>query len=149
MSESPPAGAAQTPKHLWIVGTVTLLWNVMGAFDYVLTETRNESYMGAFTPEQLEFFYGFPTWVVAFWAIAVWGGLLGSGLLLLRKSLAFPVFVASFVSMSITAIRNYGLSNAFDVLGVGGLIFSVLIFLVALGLVFYAKAMRERGVLDG
>ena len=56
-------------KHLWIVGTVTLLWNVVGAFDYVLTETRNESYMGAFTPEQLEFFYGFPTWVVAFWAI--------------------------------------------------------------------------------
>ena len=37
----------------------------MGAFDYVMTETRNEAYMAEFTPEQLEFFYGFPAWMIA------------------------------------------------------------------------------------
>ena len=55
--------------------------------------------------------------------------------------------MVSFVSLLITAIQNYALSNAFEVNGMFGLIFSVAVFLVALGLVFYAKAMRERGVL--
>ena len=139
--------AVRTPKHLWIIGIVTLLWNAMGAFDYLMTQTLNDSYMGQFTPEQLEFFTGFPSWVVALWAIAVWGGVLGSILLLLRKSLAVTVFTVSFVSMLITAIQNYAFSNAIEVTGMFGLMFSVVIFLVALGLVLYSRAMRERGVL--
>ena len=64
--------ATQTPRHLWIVGIVALLWNLIGAMDYIMTQTRNEAYMDQFTPEQLEFFYGFPVWLIAFWALAVW-----------------------------------------------------------------------------
>ena len=63
-----------TPWHLWAVGVVGLLWSAMGAMDYVMTQTHNEAYMSAFTPEQLAFFYGIPIWAVATWAIAVWGG---------------------------------------------------------------------------
>ena len=65
--------ATPTPKHLWVVGILGFLWDSMGAFDYIMTQTQNESYMQQFTPEQLEFFYGFPVWVVSLWAIAVWG----------------------------------------------------------------------------
>ena len=70
MSEA-AAGPQRAPWHLWAVGIVGLLWSGMGAFDYLMTQTENESYMAQFSPEQLEFFYGFPTWTVAFWAIAV------------------------------------------------------------------------------
>ena len=59
------AQATRTPRHLWVVGIVVLLWNLLGAWDYIMTETKNEAYMGQFTPEQLEFFYGFPAWLVA------------------------------------------------------------------------------------
>ncbi len=52
-----------TPLHLWIVGALSLLWNAVGAFDYLMTQTRNQAYMSDFTPEQLEYFYGFPAWV--------------------------------------------------------------------------------------
>ena len=31
------------PKHLWIIGIVALLWNLMGAYDYVMTQTKNDS----------------------------------------------------------------------------------------------------------
>ncbi|MEJ2542305.1 MAG: hypothetical protein P8188_20455, partial [Gemmatimonadota bacterium] len=85
MSEEQATTTLRTPWHLWLVGVLALLWNAMGAFDYLMTETRNEGYMGQFTPEQLEYFYAFPAWVVAFWAIAVWGGVLGAIFLLLRK----------------------------------------------------------------
>jgi hypothetical protein len=112
-----------------------------------MTQTRNESYMSQFTPEQLDFFYGFPTWVVAFWALAVWGGLLGTVLLLLGKRLAAPVLLGSLLAMVVTSVHNYLLSNGLEVSGGAGLAFSGLIFLVALGLWVYARAMTRKGVL--
>lgn len=139
--------ASRAPKHLWIVGIVTLLWNLMGAYDYLMTQTRNEAYMGKFTQPQLDYFYGVPVWFEFFWALAVWGGVLGCVLLLLRRGLALPVFAVSFVSMVITTIYSFGLSDGMQVMGTMGFVFSLVIFLVALGLVLYARAMRRRGVL--
>ena len=104
--------------------------------------------MAAFTPEQLEFFYGFPIWVNAAWAIAVWGGVIGCIILLMRKSVAVEVLLVSFIAMVITAIHNYGLSNGLEVVGdTFSLVFTAIIFIVSLGLYLYAKAMRARGVL--
>lgn len=139
--------AKATPKHLWIIGIITLLWNMMGAYDYLMTQTRNEAYMAQFEPAQLEYFYNFPTLVVVFWALAVWCSVLGSILLLMRKRLAVPVFMVSFASMVITAIYNFGLSDGMEVMGTTGLVFTLVIFFVALGLVLYSRAMRIRDVL--
>ncbi len=139
--------AQRTPVHLWIVAVLALLWNAMGAMDYVMTTTKNEDYMNQFTPEQLEFFYGFPTWLVAFWAVAVWGGVLGALLMLLRKALAAPVLLLSFVAMCVTAVRNFGFTNGAEIMGNTGMIFSIVIFVISFALVLYARAMKSRGVL--
>jgi len=138
----------RTPWHLWVIGVIALLWNAMGAFDYLMTQTKNAAYMSAFTPEQLEYFYGFPTWVIAAWAIAVWGGVLGSLLLLLRKRYAVWVFLVSFVAMVLTTIHNYVLSDGLKIFtDAGTKVFTAVIFLVALALFLYARAMSKRGVL--
>lgn len=143
-----PAGASESaPKHLWIVGILAVLWNGFGAFDYLMTQTENEQYMGQFTEAQLEFFYGFPTWVVFFWALAVWGGVLGAILLLMRKRLAAPVFLVSLVSMVITSVHNFLLADGMAVMGAGAAAFTAVIFAVAVGLWLYARSMAEKGVL--
>lgn len=136
-----------TPMHLWIVGVVSLLWNAMGAYDYLMTQTQNEAYMASFTPEQLEYFYGFPAWATSLWAIAVWGAVLGSVLLLLRKRVAYPVFVVSLVAMLGNMVHTT-ISGGWELMGAGGAAFSAVIFVVALGLVVYARAMAGRGVLN-
>lgn len=116
--------------------------------DYFMTQTRNESYMSAFTPEQLSFFYSLPTWTVATWAIAVWGGVVGAIFLILRMRAALWIFLASFVAMLITAFQNYVLSNGMEVMGDSfSLVFTAVIFLVALCLCSYSRAMLHRGVL--
>jgi len=148
MSDYQATSKGRTPWHLWVVGVLAVLWNSMGAFDYVMTETRNEAYMSKFTPEQLEFFYGFPAWVVALWAIAVWGGVLGAILLLLRKRFAAGVFLVSFLAMVGTTFHNFVLSNGLEAIGDPfALVFSAVIFVVALLLFIYARAMRNKGVL--
>lgn len=149
MSPSTSETSTGTPKHLWIIGIIALLWSAMGAMDYVMTQTKNEAYMGQFTPEQLTYFYGFPAWVDATWAIAVWGGVAGAVLLLLKKRLAVPVFLVSLLAMVATTIHNYGFSNGMEV--VGGafpLIFTAVIFLVAVGLYLYSRAMQRLRVLN-
>lgn len=148
MSETRETDVVPTPKHLWVIGVITLLWNAMGALDYVMTQTRNEAYMSAFTPEQLSFFYGFPAWAVATWAIAVWGGVLGAFLLLFRRRYAVWVFLASLIAMAITAFQNYALSNGMEVIGDAFTLgFTAAIFLIALALFLYARAMHKRKIL--
>jgi hypothetical protein len=137
-----------TPWHFWLIGIVGLLWSSVGAYDYIMTQTQNEAYMANFSAEQLEFFYGFPTWVTATWAIAIWGGVLGAVFLILRRRLAEPIFLVSLVAMILTTIHNYGLSNGLEVSGDAfSLVFTAVIFLSSIGLWWYAKAMRTNGTL--
>jgi hypothetical protein len=50
--------------------------------------------------------------------------------------------------MVVTTIHNYVLSNGVEIAGgQASLIFTAAIFLVALGLYLYARAMHNRGVL--
>lgn len=141
------ARTKKAPLHLWIVGILALLWSLLGAADYIMTETHNEAYMSKFTPEQLEFFYGFPAWLVAFWAIAVWGEVLGAVLLLLRKRLALHALVVSFLCMAVTMIHDYGFAGAADIVGGVGIVFGVIAFVVALALILYARSMARKGIL--
>jgi hypothetical protein len=58
------------------------------------------------------------------------------------------VFLASLVAMVVTTFQNWVLANAAEVFpDTFSRVFSVVIFVVTVGLYFYARAMRERGVL--
>ena len=141
-----PAAAGRTPVHLWIVGVVALLWNGYGGFDYIMTKTNNAAYLAAYTPEQREYFNSFPLWADVAWAIGVWGGVLGAVLLLLRMKWAFHAFVASLIGFVATVI--YGqMSASSEIMGSTGLIFSAIIFVICLFLVWYSWTMTKRGVL--
>jgi hypothetical protein len=146
MSETSGSSNPVTPKHLWVVGSAALLWYAIGAFDFVVTQMEAEWYLKSFTPEQREFFH-FP-WLVDFaWALAVWGGVIGALLLLLRKRPAVRTFGSSLVAVILTTIHNFGFSNGLEVMGGAVLAFTVVKIAVALALLLYARAMTARGVL--
>ncbi len=147
MATTIPAASVATPRHLWVVGLLALLWNGAGAFDYVMTESRNAAYLESFTGEQLAYFASFPAWMIACWALAVWGGVAGSVLLLRRKRLAVPVFAASLAAMVIVSVYNFGLSNGLAIMGRDAAVFSAVIFVVAVALLLYARWLARRGVL--
>jgi hypothetical protein len=138
----------KTPIHLWIVGILAVVWNAVGAFDYIATQYRIESYMSQFTPEQLEYIYAFPVWLDAAWAIAIWASVLGSLSLLLRKSWAVWLFGVSILGLATSTVYNFVLSDGLAMMGAGAAIFTAVIWLIALFLFFYAKAMAARKVID-
>jgi hypothetical protein len=139
--------SSKTPLHFWIVAIVSLLWNAVGAFDYTATKLKLDFYMSQFTPEQLEYFYGFPAWVVAAWAVGVWGSFLGSVGLVLRQKWAVFLFGASIAGLAVSTFYNFILTDATEAMGSGSAIFTGVIWLIVLFLFFYARAMASRGIL--
>jgi len=138
----------QAPLHLWIVGILSLLWNAMGCFDYLATKLRLDFYMSQFTEAQLEYFYSFPAWLSIFWALGVWGSLLGSLALLLRCRWAVALFAASLLGMIVSTAYTVLLSNGLEIMGGSGAAFSAVIFVIGVLLLVYARRMSARGVLD-
>lgn len=138
----------KTPVWFWILSVIGLLWFAMGAFDYSATQLRLDFYMSAFTEEQLAYFYGFPAWYEATWAISVWGAVAGAVLLLMRKKAASLMFLISLISFVIGAIYSYGFTNAMEMMGgIGSVIFSAVIFLSILGYFWLARSASASGIL--
>lgn len=139
--------ATKTPIHVWIIGVLALLWNAGGAYDYAASQLRIESYLSNFSQEQLDYYFAFPVWMEAAWAIAVWGSVLGALALLLRKSWAVWLFGAAIAGLLVSTFYNFVLSDGAAVMGEGAVIFTAMIWVIALFLFFYARAMKNRQVL--
>jgi len=150
MTAAEPIGTGirpRTPILFWIVAVLALLWNFMGAFDYLATQLELDFYMSHFSEAQLDHFYGFPKWAVSAWAFAVWGALVGSIGLLLRRSWSVWAFGISLAGLVITSIYNLGLSNGIEMMGMGDMIFTAVIWVVAIFLLWYSKQQAKTGVL--
>jgi len=91
------AGGRPVPAHLWIVGILALLWNAFGCYDYLMSVTANQAYLANFPADAVAYQNALPTWLTAFWAVGVWGGLAGAILLLMRSRHSVLAFGLSFV----------------------------------------------------
>lgn len=140
---------AHTPWHLWLVGVIAVLFNAIGAFDYVMSMTQGPSYMASsgMTPEQIAHYVEMPIWMTAVWAIGVWSAMLGSVLILLRNRLAFAVFVVSLAAFLVSLIYTYLLTDGGEIMGSQMAITSVVITLFLLFFSWYSRLMTKRGVL--
>lgn len=139
----------KTPIHLWIVGLLSLLWNFGGAYDYLMSQTRNEAYLANLPAEAIAFLDNAPTWFQASWAIGIWFSVLGSLLLLVKSRFAGTAFGLSLLGLVVSSIYTYGLAEqrTFEAGGTAALVFSIVIPIVLILLLIYARAMTRRGVL--
>jgi len=87
----------RTPVHLWVVGVLALLWNAFGCFDYLMTVTANQTYLGKMPSDTIAYMEALPKWLTAMWAVGVWSGLIGAILLLMRSRHAVLAFGLSFI----------------------------------------------------
>ena len=145
MTETP----AKAPWHLWLVGIIAVLFNFIGVFDFVMAMAQGAKYMAkaGMTPEQIAHYQAMPVWMVAVWAIGVWTAFIASVLLLLRRKVAFPIFVASLAAFLLHLLYTYVLTNGGAIMGQQMAITSAVIVILLLFFAWYARAMTKRGVL--
>lgn len=135
----------KTPWHLWLVGVLGVLWNLIGVVDFTATVTKFEPYMGQFPQAAQDYYYSMPVWSYVVWGIAVWAAFLGCILLLMHRSMA-----VAFLGVSLGAALvsfGHGILNPAPP-GMGSPIFAAVIVGLAVGFLVYASWMSRRNVLS-
>lgn len=143
----------RTPIHLWIVGILSLLWNAIGCYDYLMTRLRDTDYLSSMMPGTdpnavLAYIDSFPIWAQAGWALGVWGGLAGAVLLLIRSRYAVWAFGLSLIGAILGLgyqIANPGGPAAMHE-GAGAVMPYVIILIAAFQL-WYSWSQEKKGVL--
>ena len=141
-------GSARTPAHLWAVGALAALWNAFGALDYTMTQIRNPGWMEQMTADQVAWIENASALAHGSWALGVWGGLIGSLLLLARSRHAVTAFIVSLAGLAVNTLYQLAQpmpSGHMD--STAMLVMHAVIWAVAIGLLVYAMRMRRRGVL--
>lgn len=137
---------ARAPWHLWAVGAVSLLWNAFGAYDYTMSKLSPDAYFhqAGLSDATIAYMKAFPAWLTSFWALGVWGSLLGSVLLLVRSRQAVAAFALSLLGLVV--------SQGYQALALHppqspplGLTLTIWIALILF--LLYSRAMAKRGVL--
>ena len=149
MTEAQVTKTPGRPWHLWLIGIVGLLWCLMGVISFMLAQMNVEAVMSRYPPQQREYFESFPLWAVAFWAIGVFGGVIGCLLLLLKNRLAFHLLLASLIGAIVSNLGGLFLLGGMEVMReTGGLGFTAVPIIIGAFLAVYAGAMSKKGVLS-
>jgi hypothetical protein len=139
--------ALKTPLHLWFVGALSTLWNAFGCLDYTMTQTRNTTWLAQITEEQRAYIASAPVWAEAAWAFGVWGALAGSLLLLMRSRHAVVAFAVSLAGLAFNTFWQFVATDGSAIMGKSALWVNAAIWIIAIGLLLYTRAMKVRGVL--
>ena len=124
----------------WVIGAITLIFNVMGVINYLVQ--MNADSLASFPESYRPIIEGRPAWATAAFAIAVFGGSLGCLLLLLKKSAAFYVLIASLLGVIVTMMHIFGVAgfSSFEIwIGV------LMQLVVAAFLIWYSKQAESKG----
>ena len=119
----------------WVIAAVALIWNGMGVANFL--SQMNADAVAAMPEPYRAIVEGRPGWATGAFAVAVFGGVLGSLLLLFRKSAAYYLFIASLLGAIVQMIPILGATAA--MVGVGSFL------LVGAFLIWYAKRAQRNG----
>jgi len=128
----------------WVIGSIALIWNAMGVINFFVQ--LNPEMLASYRESERAIIVGRPAWATTGFAIAVFGGSLGSLLLLLKNSTGFYLFIASLLGVVITMTHTLSIGINFG----AGEIFGIILMPIMLAafLIWYSKQAENRGWLS-
>jgi hypothetical protein len=133
----------------WIIGTLALIWNGMGVYNYLIQAYKTEAYTSSLNEVQLALMESMPSWATALFAIAVFSGLIGTICFLMKKKLAVSLFILSFITATINQLYWLFGTNAAEVFSESmPYLMPILVIVFCLFLVWYSRDQKAKGVLN-
>lgn len=141
--------SGKPPTSFWIIGGVALVWNLIGLMLYYMQVSATPEMLAAvYSEAEYEFLVSIPIWATTAHAIAVTAGVLGCILLLMRNAWAMPVFIVSLIGILVQDIYSFVIANGIEVWGVGVIILPIVVLVIAIGLVFYSRSAKDKGLIS-
>jgi len=89
------------PIYFWAIGAIALLWYIFGSYNFLMQIFMASNPMFSEAPTEQIFYKDLPVWYFSIVAIAVFFGLFGAISWLLRKKVAYILFIISFLAVGI------------------------------------------------
>ena len=122
----------------WAIGAVVLIYNIAGVINFFAQ--MNVDTVAAMPESYRALIEGRPVWATGAFAVAVFGGVLGCLLLLLRKSVAYYLFIAALLGAILTMIHTFGVAGS----DIGPMIGNLVQLLVTAFLIWYSKQAESK-----
>lgn len=135
----------QIPKSYWFVSSLALVWNLLGFAAYVMQVTMTKEALMEMPEAERAMYENMPVWATSAFAVAVTAGTIGCILLLLRSSWAVPAFLLSIAAVFVQMYHAFVIAGAMDVIGPSSAIGPALVVAVGVGLIWYARSVKEKG----
>jgi len=130
---------------LKVFAWLMVLWNGIGVAAFFSQIMMTPEMIAQLPEAQQAVYRDIPVWSYSAYALAVFGGLIGSILLALGKKLAFPVLVISLTGVIVQQYYNFVVIDAIGIMGWGIVVMPVIVTTIALLLVL----ISQRGVRSG
>ena len=125
----------------WAIGTFALFWNGMGVLNYFMQ--MDPASLSSFPESHRAIIENRPAWATGAFAIAVFGGVIGCLLLLLKKSAAIYLFIASLLGTIVVTTHALGMTSHFRLFEITLMI--ILPVVVSIFMIWYAKWSISKG----
>jgi len=140
--------ATKPTTTFWIITVLALLWNIMGVVAYIMQVTMTPEAIAALPENQRAMYTDVPAWATSAFALATWGALLANVLLLMRKKLAGPLFVASFFAILVSMYHSFFMTNMIEISGATGTLLPISIILIGAFMIFFTRSAAAKGWLS-
>jgi hypothetical protein len=142
------ATSGRVPKSFYWIAGAAFLWDLMGVGAYVAQVTMSADALHALPDAERMLYENVPAWATGAFAVAVFGGALGSLLLLLRKAFATPVLIISFIGIIVQMYHAFFIARSIEVYGPGGMIMPAMVIAIAAFLIWYSINVKKKGWLS-
>lgn len=141
MSGEPIGGP---PRSFFIISIVAFLWNVLGVMSYIMQVTMSTETLATMPEAERALYEEIPSWVTGAFAIAVFGGLLASAGLVLRRAWCVPLYLISLVAIIVQFGYWLFVMDTIEVMGIEAVYVPLLITAVAIFLVWYSRDAKSK-----
>jgi hypothetical protein len=129
-------------RWFWAAAAGSLLFMLIGCGGYLMdVMTAPED----IPLERRALYAARPTWQVAAYGTAVWVGLAGAVLLLMRRKLAEPLLLVSLVAAVLTFLPYAIVPGVRDNLTTGDIAGAIIVLAITWTIYWFARRSRQRG----
>jgi hypothetical protein len=140
------SAAIKPPTWYWVVSGLAVLWMLFGVMAWVMDLMTDEATLAELSEAQRQLYAARPQWLFAVYGVAIFSGLAGAIGLLLRKSWALTMFYVSLAAIIVQFGYTFLAMHAVQVIGAAAAIpFPLVIFLIGVALVWFARKARKAG----
>jgi len=126
----------------WVAAVASLLFMIVACVGQVMSVITDSASLPL---DQRVVFEARPVWMIAAYAVAVWVGLLGAIMLVLRRKLAQPLLLVSLIACALTFLPYAVVPAVRDNITTNDIAVAIVILAITWTIFWFARHSNQRG----